>query len=172
VLPTHRLLTGLDEPRQVALAEAIRAAFEYREVARKELAPVPGPGVAFGYIDSFHRTPYRLELTDPAAADRAMPDKPEPYRALATAVLEALLLRDGLGMSADDISQQRGLAYSKDAAATIDQVEAGTVDAAFLVAPTPVERVREVAEAGEPMPPKSTFFYPKVPTGLLFNVLE
>ena len=37
------------------------------------------------------------------------------------------------------------------------------------MAPTPVERVQAVAEAGESMPPKSTYFFPKVPTGLLFN---
>ncbi len=37
---------------------------------------------------------------------------------------------------------------------------------------TPVELVQEVAEAGESMPPKSTFFYPKIPTGLVFNPLE
>jgi len=123
-------------------------------------------------MDSFHRTPYRLTLTDTEAADRAMPDKPEPYRALDTAVLESMILRDALGMSADDVSHQRGLAYSKDARDAVEALEAGDADAAFLVAPTPVEHVRQVAEAGEPMPPKSTFFYPKVPTGLLFNPLE
>ncbi|MBA2256577.1 MAG: DUF1015 domain-containing protein [Thermoleophilaceae bacterium] len=172
VLPTHRLLSGLDERKGVAIAQAIRASFDYEEVELSALAPEPGPGVVFGYIDSFHCTPYRVTLTDTEAADRAMPDKPEPYRALDTAVLESMILRDALGMSADDISHQRGLAYSKDARDAVEALEAGDADAAFLVAPTPVERVRQVAEAGEPMPPKSTFFYPKVPTGLLFNPLE
>ncbi len=172
VLPTHRLLSGLDEPKQVAIAQAIRAAFEYEEVELSALAPEPGPGIVLGYMDSFHRTPYRLTLTDSAAADRAMADKPEAYRALDTAVLESMILRDALGMSADDISHQRGLAYSKGARDAVEALEAGHADAAFLLAPTPVERVRQVAEAGEPMPPKSTFFYPKVPTGLLFNPLE
>ena len=37
---------------------------------------------------------------------------------------------------------------------------------------TPIDQVREVAQAGVPMPPKSTFFFPKVPTGLVFNLLE
>ena len=37
---------------------------------------------------------------------------------------------------------------------------------------TPVDQVREVAEAGESMPPKSTYFFPKIPTGLVFNALE
>jgi uncharacterized protein (DUF1015 family) len=46
------------------------------------------------------------------------------------------------------------------------------VDAAFFMRPTPVEQVQEVAAAGESMPPKSTYFFPKIPTGLVFNPLE
>jgi uncharacterized protein (DUF1015 family) len=51
-------------------------------------------------------------------------------------------------------------------------VQDGDYDAAFFVAATPIEQVREVAGAGESMPPKSTYFFPKVPTGLLFNPLS
>ena len=50
-------------------------------------------------------------------------------------------------------------------------VRSGEYDAAFLMRPTPVEQVRDVAAAGENMPPKSTFFFPKLLTGLLFNPL-
>jgi uncharacterized protein (DUF1015 family) len=45
-------------------------------------------------------------------------------------------------------------------------------EAGFFMAPIPVERIRAVASAGESMPPKSTYFFPKVPTGLLFNPLD
>ncbi len=47
-----------------------------------------------------------------------------------------------------------------------------SADAVFLMRPTPVDQVREVAAAGETMPPKSTYFYPKLLTGLVFNPLE
>ena len=50
-------------------------------------------------------------------------------------------------------------------------VESGEYDLAFLLRATPVEQVREVAQAGATMPPKSTYFYPKLLTGLLFNPL-
>jgi uncharacterized protein (DUF1015 family) len=172
VLPTHRLVTGIDERREAELWHAIERDFDLREVERSALAPDKGAAVSFGYIDAVRRVPYRLTLKDPALADAAMHDKPEPYRRLDTVVLETLLLRGALGMSSDDISHQRGLAYSKDASAAIAAVEGGEATAAFLLAPTPVDRVRKVAEAGEPMPPKSTFFFPKIPTGLVFNLLE
>jgi uncharacterized protein (DUF1015 family) len=86
-------------------------------------------------------------------------------------VLEALVLRGALGMSEDDISHLRGLRYSNRLADAIEQVESGAADAGFFLRATPVEQVREVAATGESMPPKSTYFFPKVPTGLVFNLL-
>src|ERR671914_718725 len=71
----------------------------------------------------------------------------------------------------DDTSKLRGLHYSKDLDDAIEAVESGRADAGFFMRATPVEQVREVAATGESMPPKSTYFYPKVPTGLVFNPL-
>jgi uncharacterized protein (DUF1015 family) len=173
VFPTHRLLTGLkdDTPKQLAIREVLMRDFEVEELADvRDLEPLAGP-VAFGYMDSFHKKPFRVTLKDQAIADRALVGMPEPYRRLDTAVLEALVLRGALGMSEDDISHLRGLDYSKDLDDAIDAVQTGRADAGFFMRATPVEQVREVAETGESMPPKSTYFYPKVPTGLVFNPL-
>jgi uncharacterized protein (DUF1015 family) len=74
-------------------------------------------------------------------------------------------------MTDEDIDHLHQLGYARDAADAVALVQAGTYDAAFLMAPVPVERVQAIAAAGESMPPKSTFFFPKVPTGLLFNPL-
>jgi uncharacterized protein (DUF1015 family) len=86
-------------------------------------------------------------------------------------VLEALVLRAGLGMTEDDIAHLRGLDYARSAREAREAVEGGRAEAAFFLPPTPVEHVREVAATGESMPPKSTYFFPKVPTGLVFNPL-
>jgi uncharacterized protein (DUF1015 family) len=174
VFPTHRLLTGLkdDTAKQLAIREVLQRDFEVEELADpSELEPTHGDRVAFGYMDSFHKRPYRVTLADQSIADRALEGMPEPYRRLDTAVLEALVLRGALGMSEDDISHLHGLNYSKDLADAIDAVTTERADAGFFMRATPVEQVKEVAEAGESMPPKSTYFYPKVPTGLVFNPL-
>jgi uncharacterized protein (DUF1015 family) len=175
VFPTHRLLTGLkdDTGKQIAIRDVLRQDFEVEELSdASQLEPPTGDGrVAFGYMDSFFKRPFRVTLKDQAVADRALPGMPEPYRRLDTAVLEALVLRGALGMSEDDISHLRGLDYSKDLGDAIDAVESGRADAGFFMRATPVEQVRRVAETGESMPPKSTYFYPKVPTGLVFNPL-
>ncbi|OAI39884.1 hypothetical protein AYO39_02315 [Actinobacteria bacterium SCGC AG-212-D09] len=175
VFPTHRLVRGLTEAQQEALADAIRRDFEIEELddARRlaSLEPVPG-AVRIGYIDSHLKRPFVLTLKDQAIADRALPENAPPYRRLDTAVLEALLLKGALGMTDDDIDHLNGLGYARDGAQALELIDSGEYDAAFLMAPIPVQQIQEVAAAGESMPPKSTYFFPKVPTGLLFNLLD
>ena len=174
VFPTHRLLTGLkdDTPKQLAIRDVAKRDFDASPLeSTRELEPPPNGGIAFGYMDSFLKRPYRLTLKEQAIADRALEGMPEPYRRLDTAVLEAIFLRGALRMSDDDISHLRGLGYSKSLDDAIERVESGAADAGFFMRATPIEQVRQVAESGESMPPKSTYFYPKVPTGLVFNPL-
>ena len=83
-----------------------------------------------------------------------------------------MILQGALGMTEDDISHFRGLDYARSAAEARERVESGAAEAAFFMRATPVEQVRDVAATGESMPPKSTYFFPKVPTGLVFNPLD
>ena len=85
--------------------------------------------------------------------------------------LEALILKGALGMTDDDIDHLAGLGYARDFDQALGLVQSGEYDAAFFMGATPVRRIQEVAAAGESMPPKSTYFFPKVPTGLLFSDL-
>jgi uncharacterized protein (DUF1015 family) len=173
VFPTHRVVRGLDRARQEALRETLRRDFEITEVPLDRLAPEPGGGpLQLGYIDAHHQQPYRLTLKDQAIADAALPGFSEAYRGLDTGVLEALLLKGALGLSDDDISHFNGLFYARSTEEAVEMVRSGEYDAAFLMRPTPVDQVRDVAASGENMPPKSTFFYPKLLTGLLFNPLS
>jgi len=173
IYPTHRLLDGLKETAaQQALRDTLLEHFDIEKVAAEELAPplTDGP-LQLGYIDAFHQQPFRLTLKDPGAADRMLEEEPEAYRRLDTAVLEALILKGPVGLTEDDISHLNGLGYSRTDAEALELVRAGAYDAAFFLRPTPVEQVQAVAAAGVSMPPKSTFFHPKVPTGLLLNPL-
>ena len=173
VFPTHRLLKDLTAEQQEDLAGAIRRDFHVEELDRTDaLAPEADSGaIRFGYIDSHFRTPFMLTLKSPEIADAALPDRAEPYRRLDTAVLEALILKRALGMTDEDIDHLTQLGYARDTDQALELVRSGAYDAAFLMAPPPIELVRAVAAAGESMPPKSTYFFPKVPTGLVFNPL-
>jgi uncharacterized protein (DUF1015 family) len=172
VFPTHRLVRGLRPDQHEILANALRRDFDIAELSSADqLAPPEGDTVRIGYVDSHFRRPLMLTLKNEAIAEAALPDHAPPYRRLDTAVLEALILKGALEMTDEDIDELNGLGYARDFDQARELVDSAKYDAAFFMAPTPVERVQEVAAAGESMPPKSTYFFPKVPTGLLFNPL-
>ncbi|MGO9489731.1 MAG: DUF1015 domain-containing protein [Solirubrobacteraceae bacterium] len=174
IFPTHRLVRGLDAQRRAALKEALGRDFEITEIPPAELAPAPRDEPApleMGYISSDDDRAFRLRLKDQAIADAALAGHSDPYRRLDTGVLETLILKDALGLSDDDISHFNGMFYARDTDEAVAMVRSGEYDAAFVMRPTPVRQVRELAAEGENMPPKSTFFYPKLLTGLLFNPL-
>ncbi len=82
IFPTHRLLTGLDDEKRVALREAIRRDWDVEEIDAADLEPAPADDgrVRIGYLDAHHGRPLRLTLKDPAIADAALPDRPDAYR--------------------------------------------------------------------------------------------
>jgi uncharacterized protein (DUF1015 family) len=173
VFPTHRLVNRLDDERRAVLAHVLARDFEVAEVAIDEVAPAPGGGpLQLGYVTSQDERAYRLTLKDQAIADAALSGHSDAYRHLDTGVLETSLLKGALSLSDDDISHFNGLFYARDTAEAIAKVRSGEYDAAFLMRPTPVSAVRDVAAEGENMPPKSTYFFPKLLTGLLFNPLS
>jgi uncharacterized protein (DUF1015 family) len=173
IFPTHRLLTNLDDGKRQALREAVERDWEVAPASLEDIEPPTQEGaVKAGYLDGFHQKPLRLTLRDQAIADEILHDKPAAYRRLDTAVLEALILKGALGMSEDDISHLNGLDYSRNTPEALAKIEDGEVQAGFFMGAVPVELIREIAAAGEVMPPKSTYFFPKVPTGLVFHALD
>jgi uncharacterized protein (DUF1015 family) len=172
VFPTHRLLSGFadDSEKQQRLGNGLRELFEVEEVPREQIDPNGEEGVGvFGLYDSFHKRAFRLRLKDVAALDQRLEGKPEAYRRLDSAILETLVLKGLAGMSDHDIDERDGLEYAKSVPAALEMVDEGDYDVAFIQRPVPVEQVKAVAETEENMPPKSTYFFPKVMTGFAFN---
>ncbi len=168
IFGTHRMLKRFD-PGQ--LDRGIREHFDVEEVEAGEIDPagVDGTGV-YGFIDRDRRL--RLRLREPGALDAALPEHSAAYRGLDAVILEELVLKGALAMSNEDIEGKRGLGYAKGIDEARRLVGEGEYDCAFILRPTPVSQVREVAAAGETMPPKSTFFFPKLLTGIVFNPLS
>jgi uncharacterized protein (DUF1015 family) len=172
VFPTHRLVGGLRTDQYETLAYALRDNFDVAALPdTSALEPESGGELQLGYIDSHFKRPYMLTLKSQELADAALPDRGAPYRRLDTAVLEAMILKGTLEMSDKQIDRLEGLRYARDKNEALGLVERGDYDVAFFMAPLPIEQVRAVAATGENMPPKSTYFFPKVPTGLVFNPL-
>ena len=175
VFPTHRLLSGFARrprapaPPRRGPARAVRGRPRCRST---ELDPLGEEGVGvFGLYDSHHQRGFRLRLKDAAIAalDEQLAGKPEAYRRLDAAILETLVLKGIAGLSEDDILAKRGIGYAKSVEDSLALLEDGTYDVAFILRPIPVDQVRAICESDENMPPKSTYFFPKVLTGLVFN---
>jgi uncharacterized protein (DUF1015 family) len=176
IYPTHRLLSGIaaDPERQRRVGEGLREAFEVEEVPLDGIDPFGAEGVGvFGLYDSHHKQAYRLRLKDAAVAelDRQLDGMPEAYRRLDAAILETLVLKGIAGLSEDDILAKRGIGYAKSVEDSLRLIDDGTYDVAFVLRPIPVDQTKAICESDANMPPKSTYFYPKVPTGLVFNPL-
>jgi len=172
VFPTHRLLSGFaaDPERQRRLGSGLRELFEVSEIDVGAIDPGGEDGVGvFGLYDNFHKQAYRLRLKDVAELDRRLEGKPEAYRRLDSAILETLVLKGLAGMSDHDIDERHGLEYAKSVDDALALVDRGDFDVAFIQRPVPVEQVKAVAETDANMPPKSTYFFPKVMTGFAFN---
>ncbi len=112
---------------------------------------------------------YRLTVRRPQVAPLLDPNASETLRWLDVSVL-SVTLSAMIGSTGQTVGDTQ-LSYTSDAGQAIAAVRSGDAAACFLVAPTPVEAVLEVAAAGEHMPPKSTYFQPKAATGLVFNPL-
>ena len=123
---------------------------------------------ALGIVGPGHA--HLLESKDPAAID-ALFDRavPASVRALDVAALHNLIFEKRFGLTTDKIAEGGKLSYSPDAMKIFDWVDSGKAELGFLLRPTKLEEVRDVAEAGEVMPQKSTYFYPKLSSGLVFR---
>ena len=115
-----------------------------------------------------------LLVADAEVADDRMRREPmsEAVRRLDLAILHTAILADRLGIDPASIATGGALAYTRSSADAIRAVASGEAKAAFLVRPTRLEQLAAVASAGDVMPQKSTYFYPKLLTGLVFYPLE
>jgi uncharacterized protein (DUF1015 family) len=174
VFPTHRLISGLSEDpeKQEELGKGLKEIFDVEQVPTNDLDPGGSEGVGvFGYMDSHFQRSFRLRLRDTARIDEILAGRSDAYRTLDAAILEELVLKGILGMSTDDIAAKRGIGYTPHIGEVLKKLDTGDYQAAFLLRPTPVDQVRAVAAQGETMPPKSTYFFPKLLTGIAFNPL-
>jgi uncharacterized protein (DUF1015 family) len=99
------------------------------------------------------------------------PESP-PLSRLDVSVLHSSILEGVLGMTEEDFTRQRRIDYTPDPDLALQRVASGSHAAAFLLNPTPPAKVLEVARAGDVMPQKSTYFHPKLLTGLTFHAMD
>lgn len=175
VQPIHRLANA-DLPLERAL-DSLASLFEVetRPSLTELLRDMRDRGrtvSSFGLVAADSPDFYLLSLSDPEAAERYLPgERPPIWRGLDAAIAAHVILRYALGLSDAQMEDIRTVWYEGDAEAAVADVRHGRARFGLLLNPVSPRRILAVADAGERMPQKSTFFYPKLPTGLLFYPL-
>ncbi len=172
VFPTHRVLHHLQGFSADKLLAACEQYFTAQSVSLDSVytalnAAYAAEKKAFGFYDG--EKAVVLTLKDTAVMRELLPHLSAVSQQLDVTVLHTLILERLLGIDKENMANQKNLTYTRDAAEAIAEVEHGDADCCFLLNPTRVSEIRDVAAAGEKMPQKSTYFYPKLITGLTVN---
>lgn len=181
IFPTHRLIFNLQDFHLHSFLEALGEYFRVEPVEfdptdaasrrgiRDRLREMGESGHVLG-LYAGGDTCYLLTLQNEEAMDRFFdPKVPRALKMLDVSILHRLILEGLLGITAEAQEQQLNLKYIKNFDEPFELVECGEFPLAFLMNPTRMNEVRDVANAGEKMPQKSTYFYPKLLSGLVIN---
>ena len=171
ILPTHRLISGFGPIDSEALASRLANQFEIRsfgageEAARAAWDYIESSGdqSRLGFGTSADGKWFVASLKDDSRMDELCPDRSAEWRGLGVSILRELVLKDSL--------KAEGTAKIKYVHLLSEVLADQSWDIAALVPSATMEHVRTIASGGETMPPKSTYFYPKILTGLVVNPL-
>jgi uncharacterized protein (DUF1015 family) len=115
---------------------------------------------------------YLLTLRSEADIDALIPAASPAYRRLDVSILHHLVIEKLLGIKVETHKLGTNIEYIKDDDEAVKRLEEGTAEVVFFMNPTKVSEVKDVAAAGERMPQKATYFYPKLLTGLVMDKIE
>ncbi|MFP3937761.1 MAG: DUF1015 family protein [Phycisphaerae bacterium] len=174
VLPTHRVYSRLGGDFSLDRLAAVADEFEWRrhEASEEILADLPGllresPKHTFVFTDG--DSVWTATLRSAEAMVQAAGDQPKPWRELDVAIFQKLIAERRLEPAGRDATS---IDYTPDAADAAGRCVRGEADLACILPATPIEAVEAVADAGASMPHKSTYFYPKLATGMVLKPLQ
>ncbi len=174
VFPTHRLVRDLESFDKEAMLEKAKENFN--------ITHENGVDNIESKLDAYYKEGKKayalycggdewdlLVLRDIAVMENVLPDCSDALRGLDVSVLHSLVLENCLGIDKENMAAQINLTYTRVFDEAIEGVKSGKFQCSFILNPTRVEEIRDVAAAGEKMPQKSTYFYPKLITGMVMN---
>jgi uncharacterized protein (DUF1015 family) len=174
ILPTHRLVRGLERSVLDALPERLGAIWKLRDLESSADAPALLKTLASekqAAIVVTHEQRWLATLTPAGRKRLSASGEPKSWQQLDVAAVQEGILDAALGIRRDAIATGDSVTYTRDASAALDAVARGEAQVAILLNPTRPQQVRDVARDGGRMPQKSTYFYPKLITGLVIHPL-
>lgn len=179
VLPTHRLISHLEQDALSALSsQQLGRFFTVREMALGDYpleAPLHMLAQASYDTPSFvvctEKQSWLVSLNEQGRARMEESGHSAAWNDLDVAVAHTLVIEELLGLTGADLTAGTHVSFTRDARQALQAVQQAEAQVALLLNPTRVRQICEVAEANDRMPQKSTYFYPKLITGLVINPL-
>ena len=180
VFPTHRMLRDLPGFDEVQVLDALSDNFTIEKVTAqddvaKDIArnlEIRGQNDKIFAMYTGKEYYYTLTLKSMDAQTQALPGKSKSYCALDVSILHTLILDRVFGIDSDNMKNQTNLVYTRDPKEAENSVKNGDFQCSFFLNPTKISEISEVSLVGEKMPQKSTYFYPKLVTGIVMNKFQ
>ncbi len=183
IFPAHRLLKAVTADEQSALLEKVEQYFAVRSFSTKDgielalskfdasMAAGAGQNTIGLYIKD-QTTLMTLTLKEGVMKALFGDELPDALSDLDVSVLTRLLMMELMGFDQSRLDDATKIGYATTSKAAVTAVQDGEADIAFILNPTRIEQVQRVSQEGLIMPRKSTYFYPKVISGQVFNLLR
>ena len=178
--PIHRLVRGIDNFDEMLTAGLLTENFsvskiyftegDYASIITERLANTVDETLIGFYTGKNYY--YLLNLKNTKVIDDAIQNKSDAYKHLDVTVLNKMILENCLGIDEENMINQKNVVYTRDAHKAIEDVKAGEYDCVFLINPTKINQIKEIADNNEKMPQKSSCFWPKMLTGTVLNKFD
>ncbi len=172
ILPIHRLVKEDLKPDFNSFMDSLGSYFDREEVKEKDrfFFLLEKSGCSQNVLGMYKdKKFYLLRLKNIKILDTFLSDKPKECRSLDVSILNEIIFKNILGL---DAQMCRNIEFNPDPDKVIREADKNPSNTAFFLNPVRIQEVIAVASAGQRMPAKSTYFYPKVLSGLLINKLE
>lgn len=178
--PRHRLVRGIENFDEMLTVGLLTEDFsvskiyftegDYASIITERLANTVDETLIGFYTGNNYY--YLLKLKNTKTIDEAIQNKSDAYKHLDITVLNKMILEDCLGIDEENMKNQKDVIYTRDAHKAIEDVKAGEFNCLFLINPTKVNEIIEIADNNEKMPQKSSCFWPKMLTGTVLNKFD
>jgi uncharacterized protein (DUF1015 family) len=177
ILPPHRLIRGMPSSKLVGLEDKLRTFFDIEEMpmslpdiwSRVDRLMTDESEIRLFLFGLSDKNLLLLTLRDFASASKMIPYFHSAlYKRLDVSIVDHVILEELLGLSSED---EIKISYNYDHRDAVKQVLKQEHQLAFIISPIHSRRIKDISDAGDRMPRKSTYFYPKLPSGLVLNRL-
>lgn len=179
ILPAHRCVRNIQDYRLDRILPLLQESFRIELLGKGcsvtdclSRLDEESEGYVFLMYAGQEDTFYKLCLINEKSVDKVFAEDHPEWRHLDAGILHGVIINRILGIASDDVTVKDYVKYVKDEADAVSLVRSGQYQLAFFLRPTRIEQVKEIAMARKVMPPKSTYFYPKLITGIVINSLN